>query len=377
MSPPRPRLPTAPTAEAIAGFSERDFYLAEFRGRTVAIALREADASGLECLQSVVADLVANSTRVVLLSPEGGLLARALGDRVITSGASDWVGSLWCLLREHGCAGVNLGGEGNLATACRRAAERLGFAKLVWIDAVGPAAGDPTGSVSYVDRAALDQMLAASELAPERRALLLEIFGMIEGGLPAVNLCSLEGLERELFSYAGSGTLFTRDGYTRVRDLRLHEFDAAHHLMLRGVTEGYLAPRSPEDQQRVLAHAFGVFVEDRYLAGIGALLPHPGNAPSGEVASLYTVTRILGEGVGRHLIGFARDRARELGWTRLFACTTSETVGAFFLRSGFESAAADSLPDSKWQGYPESRREKLRCFALPIEGEAGEAGGGR
>ena len=150
--------------EAIAGFSERDFYLAEFRGRTVAIALREADASGLECLQSVVADLVANSTRVVLLSPEGGLLARALGDRVITSGASDWVGSLWCLLREHGCAGINLGGEGNLATACRRAAERLGFAKLVWIDAVGPAAGDPAPTFARV-AALREQLRATTDLA--------------------------------------------------------------------------------------------------------------------------------------------------------------------------------------------------------------------
>jgi len=67
------------------------------------------------------------------------------------------------------------------------------------------------------------------------------------------------------------------------------------------VDEGYLAPRPPEDVERVLASGFGAFVEGRHLAGIGALLVYPGRKV-GEVASLYTLTRFLGEGVGHNLV---------------------------------------------------------------------------
>ena len=57
---------------------------------------------------------------------------------------------------------------------------------------------------------------------------------MLEAGLPAVNICSAEGLAEELFTYAGSGTLFTRDRYMSVRRLGIDDFDAAHDLIHRG-----------------------------------------------------------------------------------------------------------------------------------------------
>jgi N-acetylglutamate synthase-like GNAT family acetyltransferase len=129
------------------------------------------------------------------------------------------------------------------------------------------------------------------------------------------------------------------------------------------VEEGYLAERSSRELDRVLAGGFGAFVEGRHLAGIGALLEFSGTQ-QGEIASLYTLTRFLGEGVGAHLVSHAVARAGERGLERLFACTTQERVGAFFERNGFVRVNVDALPKSRWEGYDDTRRTRLQCFQI-------------
>jgi hypothetical protein len=62
---------------------------------------------------------------------------------------------------------------------------------------------------------------------------------------------TLEGLADELFTYGGSGTIFTRERYVVVRRLCLDDYDAADDLIARGVAEGFLAPRSPDEIERV------------------------------------------------------------------------------------------------------------------------------
>ena len=132
-------------------------------------------------------------------------------------------------------------------------------------------------------------------------------------------------------------------------------------LIARGVAEGYLAPRSPEAIERVLANAFGAFVEGRHLAGIGALL-HWEHARVAEIASLYTVTRFIGEGIGGHLVVFACSRALELGCRAVTAVTTSDRVASFFERNGFERVPADVIPAEKWRDYDPERRARAVCL---------------
>jgi N-acetylglutamate synthase-like GNAT family acetyltransferase len=175
-----------------------------------------------------------------------------------------------------------------------------------------------------------------------------------------VSICSAQGLAGELFTYAGSGTFFTSERAPEVRALVVDDFDAAQHLIGQGVQEGYLVERSPAEIEDILTNGFGVFIEGRYLAGIGALIPHPSDNVS-EIASLYTLTRFLGEGVGGHLVRFALERAQAEGQRFVFACTTSERVEGFFLRHGFELADPDVIPADKWKGYPVERRSEVRC----------------
>ena len=188
---------------------------------------------------------------------------------------------------------------------------------------------------------------------------------MVRSGVPAVNLCAFDAVADDLFTFEGSGTFFARDRYLDVHRLALDEFDTAHDLVRRGVAEGYLVEREPSELDRVLANAFGVFVEGRYLAGLGALLP-AASATAGEICSLYTLTRFLGEGVGGHLVSFALECAAESGFEYVFACTTSERVEAFFARHGFRTVSPDEIPKEKWDGYPPERRPRVICVRRDV-----------
>jgi amino-acid N-acetyltransferase len=338
-------------------FSEKSFYVQEFRGRTLALCAPDADA--VATLAPVVGDLGANGIRSLVLVPET-LDLGALGALPrVDARVERLEGEVWRGLREVHAVGIVLSGDGGFAAGCRRVAARLGVAKLVFLDAAGGLAQPDGHRISFMNLDELEPL--ARDAEHPHRGLLVEIRAALEAGIAAVNLCTAEGLADELFTYAGSGTLFTRDRYLAVRRLTLDDYDAAHHLMDRGVEEGYLAPRSEREREQVLAGGFGAFVEGRHLAGIGALILHP-DGRSGEIASLYTLTRFLGEGVGAHLVTHALAQAEPLGLERVFACTTQERVGAFFERMGFTLADSCELPAARWEGYDPDRRARLRCY---------------
>jgi len=347
-------------------FTEKSFYLAEFRGRSLAIALPDPHVPSLAPLDAVLRELAENQTRVVLLSPHAELLEKAAEGRVLQQQVGpDWPGRLWRMLGGDGCVGVRLA-SGDFAAQCREMVLRMRPAKLVWLDRRGSVQRSDGRRISVLDLADLRGMLEGRPasnllLSEEHPRLLEEIAAMLDGGLPAVNVCHLEALADELFTYAGAGTFLARERYAEVRALALDDFDAAADLIARGVEEGYLVPRDPAATEHVLSNGFGVFIEGRYLAGIGSLLPHT-SSRAGELASLYTVTRFLGEGVGGHLIRHTADRAAEHGYAYVFACTTSPRVEGFFHRHGFRTVGSEEIPAEKWAGYAEERRGRVRCL---------------
>jgi len=349
-------------------FSEREFYLREFRGRTLAIALPAGEDEAFARIGPVLDDLEGGGSGVLLFSPDAAALEVHLAGRVISAQQPRLEGEIWRCLRRWPRLGVVISSGDGFATGCRELAIRLGVFKLVWIDRRGGLRAATGNRHSFLHLAELHSLLEADGegLAnTDRLELWEEVSAMLEAGLPAVNICSAEGLAEELFTYAGSGTLFTRDRYMSVRRLGIDDFDAAHDLIHRGVAEGYLVERSEEEIDAILATGFGAFVEGRHLAGIGALLPG-GEEGSGEIASLYTLTRFLGEGVGGSLVGFACSRARELGLSQVYACTTSERVGAFFERNGFRVVSQAEVPEAKWHSYDAKRRSQVRCYRLRL-----------
>jgi amino-acid N-acetyltransferase len=365
--------PTPPAPRDDDGFSEREFYRREFRGRTLAMTLPRAYEGDAARLVPVVDELCGAGARVVVIAHRASPAAEVLGAEALPETTRRFEAEVWRRLTARGRVVIALGPFARFPEGCRDVAVRLRVFKLVWLDREGGLVGASGTRHAFVHLGELTELLGARNARADdpRTRFWREVEATLRAGVPAVNVCSLEALDDELFTYAGSGTLFTRERYVQVRDLGLDDFDAAQDLVRRGAAEGYLAPRSQEDVDEILAAGFGAFVENHHLAGIAALLT--GYADNGaEVASVYALTRFLGEGVGGHLVAFAVERARELGRSYVFACTTSERIGAFFARSGFREATHEEVPAEKWADYDPERRARVQCYRrdLAPEGSA-------
>ena len=354
-------------AAPIEPFSEKGFYLAEFRGRTLVLAAPADEFANPVGLVDVLQELASNATRVVLVSSDPRIFETLPDTPIVAADTEGLEGAVWHALRASGRAGLCVPGADEFARASGQIAQRLAVTKLVWIDAGGAVLDAEGRRQSFMDLTELRAMLRDEARCggPRRVAILREIEGLLAGGTPEANLCSLAGLADELFTYNGSGTLFSRERYVVVRRLGVDDFDAANDLITRGVSEGFLAPRSSEAIEQVLANGFGAFVKGRHLAGIAALLCYDDDR-TGEIVSLYTLTRFLGEGIGGHLVAHACERARVLGCRTIVAVTTSDRVAGFFVRNGFRRVSAEEVPASKWRGYDPERRARAVCLSRDL-----------
>lgn len=342
-------------------FTEKAFYLAEFRGRTLALAPVAGAVADPATVREVLAELESNQTPILLLSSDERWQA-ALDATLVEARGAALPGAVWRALQVAPRASLILEAGPGFAGECRQVAAELGLSKLVFLDPAGALVRADGSRLSFVDSSDLSDLLAAPRGdSAKREPLLREVESALRSGVPAVNVCTAEGLGEELFSYAGSGTLFTRDRYVDVRKLGIDDLGAAHDLVARGVEEGYLAERGSDELDRVLAGGYGAFVEGRHMAGIGALLPHDADSCS-EIASLYTLTRFIGEGIGGHLVSALCRRAEERADDYLFACTTSDRVAGFFERLGFARVGHEAVPSRKWEGYDPARRDRVHCL---------------
>jgi len=223
--------------------------------------------------------------------------------------------------------------------------------------------------LSFLDETTLDGLLSGTSggTAEARRDLLTRIERALAAGVGSVNLCRVEGLADELFSYEGSGTYFSRGEYWHVGRLRIDDFPEAEQLIERGQREGLLKVRGTDEIAEILLSGFGAWIGTRHLAGIAALSTAPYLADrAGELVSLYTITRFQGEGIGLRLVRHILEEARQMRLASVFAVTTSAPAAEFFERSGFAAVAHRDVPAAKWQDYDPERRARARAFRVEL-----------
>jgi N-acetylglutamate synthase-like GNAT family acetyltransferase len=397
-------------------YGEKEFYLEEFRGRSVLIAVAPATVAtraSLKSLGAAVTALVRNDTLVILWWPhvvphsERRLLAalgrgpraarrghgkrRRLRRRRLPSpvlrvgiGALDVPrngaalrSAMWSRLRTSGLCVLAVSGFTVFPRHPLELAVALRIPKAVLVDPRGglDAAG---GRLSFVDENVLETVLLQGQAEwsglGDRRTLLVGVRDALDGGVEQVNLCPPEGVTEELFSYAGSGTLFTEGDYTRVGSLALDEYEQAERLLERGVRDGVLKLRSADEVAQVLGAGFGVTVCGRHLAGVAGLLTAPYAAENaGEIVGLYTINRFKGEGLGDRLVARMVQEAQTLGLDFVFACTVDERAQQFFERQGFVRVGADDVPRNKWMGYDTRRRQRVAVFRVALTARASAA----
>ena len=408
--------------ESAEAFDEKHFYLEEFRAHTLcfAVSLSDGEQPGAcDALGTVVRELVANQTRVVVLlgiceSEESVAsrlqrVRRRLQRLVLCEQTARWfpaqrgrrtlapcfvdltadsqrpdpedlrLETVWKVLRSWPLL-VATAPASRLVDFAQRLAVRLRVHKLVFVESAGGISTAHSGHLSFMDEAMLTAVLHDGEAewtgVEGRRQTLTAVQAALRGGVHAVNVCTLPGLARELYTYEGSGTLFTLADYCRVERLGVDEFEQVERLLERGQREGFLKLRSPAETARILLNGYGATIGANHLAGVCALETAAYRQErAGEIVALYTITRFKGEGVGVRLIERVLADARDLGLRYVFACAVDSRAQVFFLRRGFREVSFGQVPATKWIGYDETRRQRVKIYRRDLTAAPGEAAG--
>src|SRR5690606_11675526 len=122
-----------------------------------------------------------------------------------------WLADLWLAIGGGPAVVVEVE-AGHESTVAGRLAASLRALKLVITDREG-GWGDPSRSFADVQQPSQGYAEALAHRQGGRVVPAIE--EALRGGVTSVNLCRAEDLDRELFTFDGTGTLFTSGGYIR------------------------------------------------------------------------------------------------------------------------------------------------------------------
>ena len=369
-------------------FTEKTFYLEEFYGKSLLFALIPPAGERLGDLDSLVRtlrELRRNQTRCIVIASRAALprLMRRLGRlsperppvfnptagmRSRPYPPDSAVARIWEGLRAGSIvvASTETDEADDLTVFAQELASRLSVFKLILLDRRGGLIDQRGRRLSFLEVRKLSGAIRRARPAL-RRVELRAIKRAIEDGVGSVNLVNPRDVYEELFSFVGTGTLFTEQPYGSVRPVSIDDFEEVEALILRGQAEGYLLARSRDEIAELLPSCFGYRVGDEHLAGVCSLLTEkyrPDRA--GEITALYTLTRFQGEGVAAELVNRVMEEARARRLRYIFACTSEERAAQFFARLKFRKVEPGDVAAAKWRGYDNGRISRLAIFRADL-----------
>jgi N-acetylglutamate synthase-like GNAT family acetyltransferase len=377
-------------ADVTPQFDEKSFYLEEFYGKSLLFALIPPSGERLGELDSLARTLRMlrrNQTRcIVIVSADAltrvmrrlGKLAPRAEPPVFNPGAGlrsrpyppdSAVAQIWRALSAGSIvvAVADTGKPADFTVFAQELASRLSVFKLILIDRQGGLTGADGARMSFVEVGRIAHQVRKQRTA-RRRAELRAVARALGDGVGSVNLVAPREVYDELFSFVGTGTLFTERQYGFVRPVSIDDFEEVEALILRGQREGHLLARSREEIAQLLPSCFGYRVGDEHLAGVCSLLTERYHRErAGEITALYTLTRFAGEGVAVELVKQILNEARERPLRYVFACTAEERAAKFFARLGFRRVGPRDIPQAKWRGYDRARMSRLEIFRYDLD----------
>jgi len=134
----------------------------------------------------------------------------------------------------------------------------------------------------------------------------------------------------------------------------LRDIPAMLNLVADEVKSGVILDRSA-DEIATNIRSYVLAKEEGELVGYTALHVH--SPRLAEVRSLIVDEAFRGRSVGRKMVQFAIDEARDLGLEEILVLTY---LPQFFLKMGFEEIAKESIPEQKiWA-------DCIKCIHFPV-----------
>lgn len=218
-------------------------------------------------------------------------------------------------------------------------------------------------SVDELATALQKNSVAAAQVSKARHAV-----AACQAGVPRVHVINGqvdEGLLAEVFSNEGIGTLVYANEYRQIRRAKKGDVRSIQQLIQASVESEELLPRSRAAIERQLDDYY-IFEVDRNPVACVALHPFP-EQKKGELACLCVRSSHENQGIGKRMVQFVEDRAREQGLESLLALST-QAFNFFTSKAGFAEGGPDDLPPLRRERYDQSRRRsKVLVKSLRVE----------
>jgi len=341
---------------------------------TLQLALTAANRLTHEILEGLsAADLRGASSNVVIAHPLG--IIRGV-DHLFTGRVERIDVELVQKLMASGIVPVipplGMDGEGhtyrvNSDSVALEVAKALGAVKLIFVTTAEGLA--VSGAIArQVAVAELEKALQEGAVAPAQISKARHAVAACQAGVPRVHVISGhvdEGLLSEVFSNEGIGTLIYANDYRQIRRAKKRDVRSIQQLIQASVESEELLPRSRAAIEKQLDDYY-IFEVDKNPVACVALHPYP-ETQSGELACLCVRATHENQGVGRRMVQFVEDRAREMGLKSLLALST-QAFNFFQSKGGFAEGTPDDLPPARRERYEQSgRRSKVLVKSLAPE----------
>jgi amino-acid N-acetyltransferase len=175
-------------------------------------------------------------------------------------------------------------------------------------------------------------------------------------GVPRVHLLNgnvNEALLAEIFSNGGVGTMVYSNEYEQIRRLYKKDIRAVMSLIQQSIRSEELVRRT---RAEILADIddYWILEIDRHIVGCVAMYAYP-EQKMAELACLYVSRSNENQGLGRKLMSFVENLARQRGFSQLIALSTQAFV-YLQQKGGFVEAGPEILPPGRRAKYEASGR---------------------
>ncbi|MBI3874795.1 MAG: amino-acid N-acetyltransferase [Verrucomicrobia bacterium] len=204
----------------------------------------------------------------------------------------------------------------------------------------------------------LESLLAQRkcDFSPEALSKAQHAAGACRAGVPRVHIINGrvdEGLLAEVFSNEGIGTLIYANEYQQIRRAQKKDIRNLLRMTKDSVVTEELVKRTRTSVEKSIGDYY-LFEIDRNPVACVALHVYP-EANKGELAFLYVRPSHENQGIGRKLIQFVENKARELGLGELLTLST-QAFTYFQSKGGFAEGTPDDLPPARREKYDQSGR---------------------
>ena len=177
-----------------------------------------------------------------------------------------------------------------------------------------------------------------------------------KAGVPRVHVINgavEEGLLAEVFTNEGVGTLIYGNEFQQIRRALKKDVRSILNLTKRSVESEELVKRTRSTIEKQLGDYY-LFEIDKNPVACIALHTWPEHG-KGELACLYVSPAHENQGIGRKLVQYVENKAREMGLNELIALST-QAFTYFQSKAGFVEGTPDDLPPARREKYGQSGR---------------------